>query len=133
MPLDTYYIFEDAKSCYIYGQFVATVVLSTSFIEHWFAAKLHGKGHHKQAQGGLAASVQCAREKNLVAAALLDRVDRLRLIRNPFAHLKSMDHEHSLGARSVSRRQHPDEIIEADAKEALALMYAIALYAFPGP
>jgi len=41
-----------------------------------------------------------------------------------------MDHEHSLGARSVAMRKHPDQVLEQDAQEALSLMYAVALYTF---
>jgi len=130
MGMDTFYVFEEAKSCYIYGHFVATVLMSAAFIEHWFAGKLHNLGFHKEANGGLAAAIGCARSRNLVPNALLDRIDRLRLIRNPFAHLKDMDHEHSLGARSVAMRKHPDQVLEQDAQEALSLMYAVALYTF---
>jgi hypothetical protein len=130
MPMDTYYLFEEAKSCFIYGQFVATVVMSVSFIEHWFAANLHKRGFHKEASAGLAAMVACARKHHLVVEVILHRVDRLRLKRNPFAHLKGMDHEHSLGARSVTQRQHPDEVLEQDAREALEGMYTVALYTF---
>jgi hypothetical protein len=130
MPMDTYYVFEEAKSCFIYGQFVATVVMSVSFIEHWLAGKLHNRGLHRESSSGLAAMVACARKKGFVAEVILDRIDSLRLKRNPFAHLKEMNHEHSLGARSVSQGRHPVDVLEEDAREALALMYAVALYTF---
>jgi hypothetical protein len=110
------------------GQFVATVVLSVSFIEHWFSGKLHNRGMRKEAASGLAAMVAAARKQQLLADGILNRIDSLRLKRNPFAHLKDMDHEHSLGARSLSLRQHPDEVLERDAREALELMYAVALF-----
>ena len=128
MGMDTYYVFEEARSCYIYGHFVATVMMSAAFIEHWLSGKLHARGHHKEAAAGLGRSVACARKIDLIAPAILDRIDHLRLIRNPFAHLKGMDHDHSLGARSVSVKRHPDEVLEQDAKEGLSLMYAVALY-----
>src|SRR5450759_2623688 len=130
MGMDTFYVFEEAKSCYIYGHFVATVLMAASFIEHWFSGKLHQRGLHKEAYAGLASAVACARRKGLVPGALLDRIDRLRLIRNPFAHLKDMDHEHSLGARSIAAKKHPDQVLDQDAREALSLMYEVALYTF---
>lgn len=52
--------------------------------------------------------------QNFNREAILDRIDRLRLKRNPFAHLKEMNHEHSLGARSVSQGRHPVEVLEED-------------------
>lgn len=130
MPFETYFVFEDARSSFVYGQFVATVVLAASFIEHWFSANLSLLGYEKAGNAGLAAAVACARDYDLVPAVVLDKVDRLRLIRNPFVHLKQFDHPHSIGRRSLAAKEPPAETLEKDAKEALITMYATAAYAF---
>jgi len=130
MPLETFYIFEEAKSSFVYGHFVAAIVLAASFVEHWFTASLAQRGYEKEAARGLAASIKIAREKNLVNPVLLDKADRLRLIRNPFVHLKALGHEHTIGQRLLRLRQGPKEVLESDAKEALMVMYLVAAYAF---
>jgi hypothetical protein len=86
MPLETSLVFEEAKASFVYGNFVAVIVLAAAFIEHWFIASLEARGYHKEASQGLAAAISCARRNNLVDSMILDKSDRLRLIRNPFVH-----------------------------------------------
>ena len=61
MPLETGLIFEEAKSSFVYGNYVAVIVLAAAFVEHWFIASLDSRGYHKEASQGLAAAISCAR------------------------------------------------------------------------
>ena len=131
MPVETALIFEEAKSSFVCGNFVAAIVLAAAFVEHWFVASLNSRGYQKGASQGLAAAIKCARDNGLVSPLILDKADRLRLIRNPFVHLKSMDHEHIISHRMAKARQfHMWELLDADAREALTAMYGVATYAF---
>jgi hypothetical protein len=130
MPLETYYVFEEAKTSFVYGNFVAAIVLAAAFVEHWFAGSLGSRDHAKEAARGLAACTKLARAKKFVDSVLLDKVDQLRLIRNPFVHLKSLDHEHIIGRRLAEQKIHPEELLENDAKEALTVMYGVVVYSF---
>jgi hypothetical protein len=131
MPLETGLIFEEAKSSFVYGNYVAVIVLAAAFVEHWFIASLDSRGYHKEASQGLAAAISCARVNDMVSPLILDKADHLRLIRNPFVHLKSLDHEHTITRRMAKSRQfHIGEVLVADAKEALTAMYGVATYAF---
>jgi hypothetical protein len=38
VPLETMIVFQEAKSTFVAGQHVATIVLAAAFIEHWFAS-----------------------------------------------------------------------------------------------
>jgi hypothetical protein len=129
MPLESMRVFQEAKDCFIYGQFVATLVLSASFMEHWLGSILCAAGNPKGAGQGLKAIVVHCRELNVIPVALCDKIDALRLSRNPFVHLKSFDHPHNLGQRMLARRMHAESILESDAKDALAVMYSVAVYA----
>lgn len=131
MPVETALVFEEAKGSFVYRNFVAVIVLATAFIEHWFLASLEARGFHKEASRGLAAAIDCARRNNLVDSIILDKADRLRLIRNPFAHLKEFDHKHRISERMASTRNFDiTALLENDAKEALIAMYGVAVYAF---
>src|SRR5690606_29033907 len=103
---------------------------AASFVEHWISANLVNLGYEKQADHGLAASVKCARKNKLIHTAILDKVDHLRLIRNPFIHLKEFNHKHKIDRRSWDARQHPYVTLEQDAKDALVVMYTVATHAF---
>jgi hypothetical protein len=132
MPVETFLVFNEAKSSYVYGNFVATVVLAASFVEHWFSASLAAKGFQREADRGLAAAIKIARDRQLAHPTLLDAADRLRQIRNPFVHLKSFDHEHGIGRRALKHRKDPLHLVEADAKDAVLTMYSMAVCAFGG-
>ena len=132
MPFETMVVFQEAKSTFIDGRHVATVVLAASFIEHWFASNLGARGFGKEAEKGLAAAIVCARKNQLVPEALLRGTDRLRQIRNPFVHLKTFDHPHNISRRSYAIGKHPQEVLEQDARESLSLMYSVGLHAFSG-
>lgn len=133
MPMETSYVFGEAKSAYVYGHFVATVVLAAAFVEHWFAAKLDSLGYGKDADQGLARAVEVARVNNLVDPKVLDRIDHLRLIRNPFVHLKPFDHKYNLAQRIFRKRANPDDLLPNDAQDAILTMYEVAVYAFGRP
>lgn len=130
MSLETYHVFEEAKASFVYGNFVASIVLAAAFVEHWIVANLDGLGYGREGSRGLSSAIKTARKANLVHQMLLDRVERLRLIRNPFVHLKAIDHEHNLDRRFLKQRVPPSELLEEDAKQALTTMYGIARHAF---
>jgi len=125
MPGDTWFVFSEARSTFVEGYFVATVVLSAAFAEHWMIGQLEVRGFAKDARTGLAGCVRCARRECLWSDFLLDRVDYLRTIRNPFVHLKEMGHEHSLTGRSWTRKIATEELAEGDAKHSLETIFAL--------
>lgn len=131
MPSETGHVFEEAKATFVHGCFVSTVVLASAFCEHWMSAKLSGQGYGEAANRGLKEISKFCRSNDLLDSVILDKVDRLRLTRNPFIHLKSFDHPHTLGQRLFKRGfVHDNVLLEEDAKEALVAMYAVAQYSF---
>lgn len=122
-PVEATALMEEAKLCYVNGQFVATLVLAASFIEHKLADALRAKSLAKRGLTFEAAIKHC-RQSQLFPDELLETTDRIRLIRNPFVHRKPDGHEHSLGTRFLNQKIHPKTIIENDAAMAIKAMYA---------
>lgn len=125
MPSDSWFVFNEAKSTYVDGYFIATVVLASAFAEHWLSGRLSAQGFDKEAGRGLAACIRCARKHQAWPDFILDRLDRLRRIRNPFIHLKGFDHDHNLSQRSWLDMKHPGEVAAEDAKFALETVLAL--------
>ena len=130
LPLETYYVFEEAKSSFVYGCFVSSVVLAAAFVEHWLALHLSNRGYSDDVKRGLDAMVKCCRKNKLINPTLLGRIDKLRKIRNPFVHLKEYEHKFNLGQRLFKNRSGPDYVLENDAKESLITMYSVFKHAF---
>jgi HEPN domain len=125
-PPETLYIFDEAKNTFTDGAYVSTILLCTSFIEHWLSSVLSSRGYDSDAKGGLNSIVKCLKRQRLAHDFLIKRIDRLRELRNPFAHLKPPEHPHRITHRAVSEARHPMQVLEDDAKNAVSLMYAVA-------
>ena len=78
MPVESYMVFSEAKDAFIYGQYVATILLASSFVEHWLGAVVAAHGSVKVQRRGLAAIIDYCRVEDLLPAALCSRADSLR-------------------------------------------------------
>lgn len=122
--MDEMSLLQEAHDCFIEGHFIATLLLAVSFIEHTLSDELIGRGLAEYGEVTLASLVKISRNNLIFPDDMLNEVDRLRLIRNPFTHLKAPSHEHSLSSRFIKTNAHPKTILEKDAKDSLKLMYA---------
>ncbi|MES2635053.1 MAG: hypothetical protein V4669_18950 [Pseudomonadota bacterium] len=119
---ETMRILDEAPDAFVDGYFVGALLLATSFIEHALAEELQDRGLAERSPN-FAEAVTLCREHGLFAPEWLDRTDALRIMRNPYAHLKQPSHPHTMGNRYRSLKAHPLRMLEADAKEALELMF----------
>lgn len=72
--------------------------------------------------------IACARQHDFASPFLLDKVDHLRRIRNPFVHLKPFENDDGLLKRMLSGKvEEPARLLEKDAKMALSFMYTMAV------
>lgn len=127
ITIEAHHTFDEAKTTYVNGEFVATILLANAFLEHWLGSFLARRGYHSESRGGLKSIIDCMRTNNLLHEHLIAQIDRLRETRNPFVHAKSMEHEHRLTQRMIRERRDHLDILEADAKIAVSLMYEIVV------
>ena len=125
--IETAYVFDEAKMSYINGQFVATILLAQAHIEHHLQGYVASRGENQLAKSGLAKITKFLRAKTLLHPFLLDRIDRLRRLRNPFSHLQDYDYPDSLTKRAVDHNYDFTATLKSDAEFALALMYEVAV------
>lgn len=128
---ETVYIFGETKMAFINGEFISTVLLAQAFIERILQSHYEALGHGKVARQGLSAILKHAKKNRVLHDYLIDKADALRLKRNPFTHLKPFDHEFTMSQRMIREYssfgvfRQPIEIMAADAKDAITLMYAV--------
>lgn len=123
-PIDTLTVLEEARVCFVNGQFVGAQLLAAAFIEQALVDALVEKG---LAKPGIKFqdAVRLAGEASLFESALVSRVEIVRKLRNPFTHRKADGHPDTFGARFRSKKQHPDLVLEADARLAMEAMYGV--------
>jgi len=131
MSMESASIFDEAKMAFINSEYISTILLANAFLEHWLGGILSARGFRKEANSGLKSIIECLRNNNLLHDYLLEKIDRLRQIRNPFVHKKPLGHRKNLDQRVFLEQRLPFELLEKDAKEALSLMYQVAVTKFP--
>ena len=127
---ETYYLFDEAISSFINGQFVTTILLSQSFIEHWLKDRIAKDKVKKYGRPGLAAIIKAMKENDTANIGLLNKIDRLRKIRNPFVHSKNFDYEYNISRLAINQRITPDEILFKEAKDSISLLYQVCVTKF---
>ena len=134
--LETAYILDEAKMAFVDGAFISTILLSQAFIERKFQGYYSGLGFANIAKKGLKAIIDHAKQNGTIHVFLLDKVDELRKIRNPFVHLKEYEHEYNLSQRmyksyiKTKQFKQPFQLLYEDAKAAISLMYVVAVTEF---
>lgn len=123
-PMDTSRVLQEAHDCFIHGHFVACVMLATSFMEHTLTDELNERGLIK-GKPTLERIIELARENLDLPHDLLGRADDLRVLRNPFVHRRPAGDQSTFGNRFKAARTHPENILEADAKLAIEVMYQL--------
>jgi len=127
--VEVIHLLQEARNCFVEGQYIATLILATSVIEHLIIEEFLDKKVAFDSKINFKQTIAKAREEELFNSELLDGADKLRLIRNPYAHRQIKDASNTLGSRFVENNSHPISIVEADAKEALIVMYGHFRYA----
>lgn len=119
---ETLHLIEEARQSFINGHFIAALLVSMACIEHCMVEELELLGLI-QGSPQFGQAIKIATRNQVFPPDWLERAERLSLRRNSFVHLKEPDHRHALGARIREEQKHPQTIVEADAKDAVSLMY----------
>lgn len=130
LPPESAFIMTEVKMTFINGQFIATVMLAQAFIEHILQIAVEGLGHPQVARKGLNDIIKWFKRQRPQHTFLINKIDRLRRFRNPFSHLRPFDDPDTISQRAMKSRMRPEDIIENETRDALALMYQVAITRF---
>lgn len=122
---ETLSLLEEARVCFVNGNFIAALITAVAFIEQSLAEELELSTRAHPGFMGFGKLIEAVRTRQLLPDALLDDIDRLRLLRNPHAHNvgPGPQQQHRLPIRSRDRDLHPEVILEEDARLAIRTMY----------
>ncbi len=123
---ESVFLYIETKDSFINGQFIATLMLAQSFIERVLQKQMENKGY-PAANRGLKYIIKYCKDNQFLEPILINKIDKLRKIRNPFSHLKHDDYPYRVDARVFQEQKMHQEILQKDAEEAIGLMYTVAL------
>ncbi len=115
----SYLCYEEVRLAYIHGLYLATVLLSLSYVEHQLAGQFHGAGESWVKDARLEKLLEEAYQRGMLSDEEFKVFDDLRGIRNSYAHFRHPGHATGLLNRSVDQNALPRDVMKADAERAL--------------
>jgi hypothetical protein len=117
-------LLEEAEAAYREGHFISVILLAQALIEHELVGELVRRKVGSYGEP-LKKTLGCARKHQVLADDVISRIDDLRCIRNPFAHLKQPNHAHTFGNRYQEAKLYPTVLLQQDAQKAFKLMFEV--------
>ncbi len=117
---------EEARICFVNGQYLATVLCATSVVEHLLVAELEALSEIS-GKPTLGSSICIAEKSQMYSAEIISSLRELNNFRNPLAHRRDVDDPSTLVNRYIERKIHPDSLKEQDARRSLEVMYQFFL------
>ena len=126
---ETIIVFEEVRSAFVNGEFVATILLANAFIERWLEQTIAIPNSLSKNKRTLNDTLEFAENGGLLPDYLIKQIHTVRTRRNPLMHLKS-GHPNTIMERlkdSLRNGENPSayDILLSDAKHALSTMYAV--------
>jgi hypothetical protein len=103
--------FEEARWCYVNGQFIGCVLLCQVVLEHILAGQFSLMGKDKTAKSGFGNLCAEAEKERFISAEERDLFDSLRVKRNPYVHPRGMDRADRIERRMMVEDSELDEIL----------------------
>ncbi len=124
------YLFDETRYSFVYGQYLAVIVLGVAFIEKMLAAEFYASGRNDLERAGISELLKEAGELAWLSADEYDAFERARQIRNPVTHFRRPLHREDIDRRMVEENQLAYTIIEQDARTIIAaVMHMIGRHA----
>jgi hypothetical protein len=119
------HLFEEARYCFVHGQFIAAAVLGFAFVERTLASMFYGAGRNDLQKATSQKLVEEAVRVGWVQLDEADAFERARTLRNPLVHFRTPLHDDLPESRAVRSDSQPYDIVEADAKHVLEAMFRL--------
>ena len=118
-------LFEEARYCFVYGQFLATNLLGLAYIERTLAALFFAAGRNDLKRAGFSILLRAAYDEGLIVSSEYRDLDRICKRRNAYAHFRKPLHKDSIEVRAIRENEVPYNVIEQDATAVLAAAFDI--------
>lgn len=117
--LKSYYLFEEARYCFVYGQYIASTLLSLSYIENILASVFYTAGRNDLQRAHVVDLLNEAKKEGVICESEFTVLNKIREIRNSMTHFRKPCDKETTEYRAIEEDRHPYELLEEDAKIAL--------------
>ena len=118
-------MFEEARYCFVYGQFLSSAILGFAFIERTLAAMFYASGRNDLERSSSKKLFQEAQNEGWISKAEFDLFEKARKLRNPLTHFRTPMDEELPESRAFSEGSQPHEVVENDARQILEVVFRL--------
>lgn len=119
----SYRAFEEARLCFLHGQFIATTLLSQVVLEHMLAGLFHSAGRDDLKGSGFKRLMKEAVKERIISAEEHDAFERIRQRRNPVVHYRDPMNQENIMYRAMREDTTIRQVLEDDARTALYTIF----------
>ena len=107
----------EARSSFVHGNFVATILLCQGLVEHLLAAYLHAGVLVDDIPDRIqfADTLRRCREREVISDEDVTDLRRMMALRNPLSHFRHVDDGSKLDRRSIDESRSADDLLRHDA------------------
>jgi hypothetical protein len=109
-------LFEEARYCFVYGQFLAAILLGIAFVELTLAAKLYAVGRSDLKRASFSKLLEEAVKTGWISNVEHTQFTRVRVLRNRVAHFREPGARETIQHDAIAQQTLPYELLEEDAR-----------------
>ena len=125
------YAFDEARYCFIYGQYLGSIILGLAFIEWSLAGAFYAAGRIDLERAGITSLSKEALNCGWLSQADYDAIEQVREYRNPITHFRPPGHDERVEARAFHESIETYEVIERDARKVMQTVCHLLLKIVP--
>jgi len=114
---------DELRRTFINGEYLATILLGQAFLEQNLAGFLNFFGGGSVGRAGLAEILSGFRDRGWLTDTDFAVLDRVRRLRNPYAHYRDAQHAENLTRRVMREREDHEVLIERDARAVVRALF----------
>ena len=118
-------LFEQTRYCYVYGQFLATIILGLSFIENTLGAMFFTTGRNDLERANISTLITEAFNEGWISSKEKQELDQARIIRNDVTHFRKPGDETSIIQRIRTEEYEIEVLFEQEAREVMLVVFNI--------
>jgi hypothetical protein len=118
-------LYEEARYCFAYGQFIASTVLGLAYIEHTIVADMYAVGRNDLERASLSVLLAEAADAGWLSEEEFRALDEIRRLRNLITHFRRPGHPDTIEARSFGQGEIPYCVLEEDAKRVMEAVFHV--------
>lgn len=111
--------FEESRQAFLHGLFVACTIMCQVCLEHMLAGLFRMEGRGNLDRATFDTLLRQARDERFLSSDEFALFDRLRALRNPYAHPRAPTRRGSIGRRAIDTDTPVEDLVVEDAELAI--------------